>query len=284
MNIIDPHLHLFNLELGDYHWLQPTNSPHWPDKGIINKSFTEADLQLAKGLNLAGFVHIEAGFNNQQPELELAMLAEQCTLPFKSIAFADITGKNFADKINTLQQYSAFIGVRHILDEQAIAILSQPRVLQNLKHLEKQQLIFELQCDCSDNAVIELLVSHLQQVPNLALIIEHCGMSHSNTVSKNLRYGLTALASFEHCFIKCSGWEMRDRSWQFDQALLCISQIIDIFAEARVMLASNFPLSLFSSEYQQLWQNLRNAPHFSEQTVMALCYQNANRIYQLNLS
>ncbi|OUS32836.1 hypothetical protein A9Q98_00470 [Thalassotalea sp. 42_200_T64] len=282
MNIIDPHLHLFNLELGDYHWLQPKNPPYWPDKGIINKSFTEVDLQLTKGLNLTGFVHIEAGFNNQQPELELAMLTEQCTLPFKSIAFADITETNFYSKINVLQQHSAFIGVRHILDEQAIAILSQPLVLQNLKHLEKQQLIFELQCDCSDNAVIELLVSHLQQVPNLTLVIEHCGMSDSNTVSHNLRYGLTALANVEHCFIKCSGWEMRDRRWQFEQAILCIDQIIEIFGEHRVMLASNFPLCLFSGEYQQLWQSLLTSGRFSEKTLMALCYQNAKRIYQLN--
>lgn len=283
MNIIDPHLHLFNLELGDYHWLQPTNPPHWPDKDVINKSFTEADLQLAKGLTLAGFVHIEAGFNNQQPELELAMLTEQCTLPFKSIAFADITGKNFAEKINTLQQYSAFIGVRHILDEQAIKILSQPRVLENLKLLDKQQLIFELQCDCSDNAVIELLLSHLQQVPNITLVIEHCGMPHNNTVSNDLQTGLTALASFGHCFIKCSGWEMRDRAWQCAQAILCISQIIEIFGEHRVMLASNFPLCLFSREYQQFWQRLLTTERISEKILMALCCQNANRIYRLNL-
>ena len=30
--VIDPHLHLFNLEDGDYHWLQEGYEPEWSDK------------------------------------------------------------------------------------------------------------------------------------------------------------------------------------------------------------------------------------------------------------
>lgn len=44
MKFIDPHIHLFNLALGQYQWLKPENPPFWPDKNIINNNFTESDL------------------------------------------------------------------------------------------------------------------------------------------------------------------------------------------------------------------------------------------------
>ena len=46
MKIIDPHLHLFDLKQGDYHWLKEENPPFWPDKHLIKKSFKETDLTL----------------------------------------------------------------------------------------------------------------------------------------------------------------------------------------------------------------------------------------------
>ena len=44
MEIIDPHLHLFDLEQGNYDWLKPENPPAWPDKDQIRKNYSESDL------------------------------------------------------------------------------------------------------------------------------------------------------------------------------------------------------------------------------------------------
>ena len=66
MDILDPHLHLFNLKSGDYHWLSPDNPPFWSDKAVIAKNFNESHLLLSTPFNLKGFVHIEAGFDNAQ--------------------------------------------------------------------------------------------------------------------------------------------------------------------------------------------------------------------------
>ena len=94
MKIIDPHLHLFALELGHYHWLKAENPPFWPDKQHIYKSFDETDLMLTAPYSLAGFIHIEAGFDNEQPWRELAALEQSCNKPFRAIANIDLTSSS----------------------------------------------------------------------------------------------------------------------------------------------------------------------------------------------
>mgnify|MGYP000697276842 CR=1 FL=1 len=281
MKIIDPHLHLFNLEQGDYHWLKSNNQPLWPNKQIINRNFSEADLTLENTLTLAGFVHIEAGFDNDKPERELVWLEQHCTTLFKSIAFADICSADFTEQITTLQQHNSFAGIRHILDDQAEPILAHPHTLKNLKLLESLDLVFELQCDCSDMAIVKLLSAHLRVLPNLSIIINHCGAMNSNILNQELQNGLTTLAKHKRCFIKCSGWEMRDNNWQIEILAPLVSSVITIFGEQRVMLASNFPLCMFSLSYSQLWRHYTQLDGFSSQTLEALCFANAAKVYKL---
>ena len=121
IKIIDPHLHLFNLKQGDYQWLKAENPPFWSDKKIINHSFTEKDLQLSSPFELAGFVHIEAGFDNQQPWREIAWLEKTCSLPFRSIAGINLLlpSNEFQQTLDKLSKYQSVIGVREILDENA---------------------------------------------------------------------------------------------------------------------------------------------------------------------
>lgn len=116
MKIIDPHLHLFDLSQGEYSWLKPECPPFWSDKPLIAKNFSENDLTLAKPLTLAGFVHIEAGFDNQQPWREIAWLESTCKIPFRSIALLDITLPKalFLTQLESLMTYQSVVGVRYI--------------------------------------------------------------------------------------------------------------------------------------------------------------------------
>ena len=91
MQIIDPHVHLFDLAKGQYLWLKPENEPFWPDKAVINKNFSASDLSLSAPLSLYGFVHIEAGFDNLEPWREIAWLEQNCQDNFRAVAMLDIT-------------------------------------------------------------------------------------------------------------------------------------------------------------------------------------------------
>jgi predicted TIM-barrel fold metal-dependent hydrolase len=311
MKIIDPHLHLFDLEQGDFHWLKPSHAPFWPDKEKINRNFSESDLELPSPFALTGFVHIEAGFDNQQPWREIQWLESHCTLPFKSIAGIDLqlTPLKFSKMIEQLKVFDSVIGVRDILDENAVTYLSNPQVQSNLALLAKQQLIFELQMPIDNSVSVNLLADILCQNPSLLIVINHAGWppqqgsdateaehehQHQHEVQQ-WKEGIQLLSQFEQCTIKCSGYEMTDRNYSVQWQQRTIKQCIEAFGVNRVMLASNFPLCTFHSSYQKFWQQQLTSTELSTDEppsvqqsfvelsthdLAKLCHHNAKRIYR----
>ncbi len=282
IKIIDPHIHLFDLTKGSYQWLRPENPPFWPDKNIIAKSFSEQALTLSSPLTLAGFVHIEAGFDNEQPWREIAWLEDTCTQPFRSIAMLDVTLPKalFSQQLDKLMHYQSVVGIRYILDDDALAILSAKNTQDNLTLLSDKKLSFELQMPLVNTPAVNSLITLLQATPNLLLCINHAGSpSTDKTQQKEWLANLQRLAKFSQVFIKGSGYEMADRhypqSWQYKIIQLCIES----FGITRVMLASNFPLSLWHASYQDTWLTHTELPYSNEQ-LQQLCFSNAEQFYK----
>lgn len=290
MKIIDPHLHLFLLELGHYHWLKAENPPFWPDKQRINQDYNETDLMLAAPLSLAGFVHIEAGFDNQQPWRELEILEQSCNKPFRAIANIDLTAssQHFNSVIKKLTEYRSFVGVRHLLDEQALSLLTNKQVLTNINRLNDNGLIFEVQLALIEHAPVNALCEVISNNPEISFIINHAGFPPADidTIEwQRWQSNLTKLSGYPHVAIKCSGWEMTDRDCQASWLNNNLSLIFTIFGAKRVMLASNFPLCLFShSDYQSYWLSIISSDFFqklNKNEKSALCYDNALSWYRL---
>lgn len=281
--IIDPHLHFFNLQQGDYHWLKPNQPPLWPDKQKIYKNFTQSDLTLDSGLNLAGFVHIEAGFNNQQPWREIDWLEQHCIGSFKTVAFADITATSFADTLNQLTHRQSVVGIRHILDDQAAKILSADLTKQHFGLLAEKNFSFDAQLSLLDERSTDALVEMANLYKTVAIIINHAGRAPlQNAVNEHKiwQFNLQKLASCKNIAIKLSGWEMTDRTWQAHHASTVIHDSISTMGESRVMLASNFPLCLFTMPYKDLWETYAEQPDIEPKTFEKISYTNAKTWYK----
>ena len=296
MKIIDPHIHLFNLEQGDYHWLKPENPPFWPDKALINKTFNESELALSTPFQLVSFVHVEAGFDNNKPWRELTMLEQSCKRPFRAIATVDFTtsSQHFNKTLEKLILLPCFIGVRHILDEQALSLLTDAQVLKNVKAFnsfakkQNKTLIFETQLSLAKHAPVNALCNIINDNPKINFIINHAGFPPANMQTiewQCWQSNLSKLSQFDHVAIKCSGWEMTDRNYQQTWLNESMSLILSIFGANKVMLASNFPLCLFSKKsYQDYWQSILTSAFFlklTKQEKSALCYNNALNWYSL---
>lgn len=283
IKIIDPHLHFFNLKCGDYHWLQPHNPPFWPDKPSIHRSYSEHDLSLPSSIQLSGFVHIEAGFDNQRPWREIDWLENTTTLPFKSVATINLTNDptTFQSDINKLSKYPSLVGVRHILDEQTQAILSQPHVHENFAYLADYSLLFETQINGTDTQGIERLIHLAQAQPTLHFVINHGAFpppcdDEIEVWRANMKY----ISRCPNITVKTSGWEMINRRYSVDWVNFIVYELLSLFGQYRVMLASNFPLCTFSQSYTALWQ-LYLSLSMPESTKKRLIYDNALQIYQL---
>ncbi len=312
INIIDTHLHLFNLSQGDYHWLKTEKPPFWPDKSHINKDFTQKDLHLNETIFLSGFVHIEAGFNNANPWLELKYL-EQANAPLKNVdgkhspsmrtialLMLSLAPAVFTKHLNNCLKFKSFVGVRHILDEQALDILSSDNVSYNMQTLHNAKLIFEVQIafydpQTNDNtktrqsirAGINTLSELIKVNHNIRFIINHAGLPPENakqTAWREWQDNLKMLAGYPNVFLKFSGAEMTNRQYTEQWLNHVLAQCIAAFGDQRVMLASNFPLCLFSKDsYQDYWQTLLNLTVFkalSTSQKKALCHDNAFKIYK----
>ncbi|MFT2090540.1 amidohydrolase family protein [Paraglaciecola sp. 2405UD69-4] len=283
IKIIDPHLHLFNLNEGKYDWLKKQSPPFWPDKEKINRNFTEADLQLTKPLTLAGFVHIEAGFDNQQPWREIDWLEQNCSLTFKSVAFADISAMTFSNHIEQLIQRQSVVGIRDILDDRASEVLSLDSLKRHFSLLEQHSLSFDAQLSLQDTQSIRKLIKHAKEHPRLKIIINHCGWpldANTSSARKNWQSNLEALSQCENVAIKLSGWEMSDRNWEIPQVTGLILECLQVFGEKRVMLASNFPLCTFSHSYNELWQAYSHLEDVSKECYTNISFTNAFSWYQ----
>lgn len=287
MKIIDPHLHLFNLSAGQYHWLKANQPPFWPDKNVINKSFYESDLLLDSPLSLAGFVHIEAGFDNQSPWQEIDYLEQHCKLPYSSVAFADLTANDFSQTIDMLLRRDSVCGVRHILDDQAATLLANKKVRQNLQLLAYRNLSFDAQLPLTDRLAINHLTKILDNNPQLKVIINHAGWPPAEQQSElysTWQNNLQQLAEYPNVAVKLSGWEMTNRHWRVADMLPILRLSLDILGEKRVMLASNFPLCLWRESYQQLWQDYTEKLPLTTEQLTLLSHDNAASWYNLKLS
>lgn len=294
LSIVDPHLHLFDLQAGEYAWLKPENAPFWPDKSLICRNFDVNSLWLTHKLRFSGCVHIEAGYSNSHPEQELTYLNKHFDkyeqLKVGLIAYADITlpPKVFQKQLLQLASAARFKGLRYIFDDKAKELAENQAVFLNLSLLAKQQYIFELQFEVGCANAIGPVLKLLQALPELKVVLNHVGFapSHKKTPFLEWQDNIAKLACIENLHIKCSGFEMGNRHYTNEQIRKVIAHCLIHFGQKRLMCASNFPLTLFSCSYQMYWQNIRmavasmqtsNTPSLMED----LCANNAVNFYQL---
>jgi len=319
-NIIDPHVHLFDLEQGQYDWLKPESPPNWSDKNAICKSYSDADLQKQTAFSIAGYVHIEAGFDNKKGHRELANVEQRASLPHRSIGFIDITLEptKFINELDKQLEYQSAVGIRHILEPMELTenrpelckhdtestkihsiktLLENNNSFMNLGVLETHNGIFELQCDVNNRELVVQVFSFFQRLPNLQLVLNHAGFAppvfdlngQPNSAFNDWKINTQLLARLPNIALKCSGFEMLERGYGAAQMQAVFVHCIDVFGQANVMLASNFPLCEFSLSYEDYWQQtfavleqMIEEGLLDDKHKKALYFDNAFRIYRFS--
>lgn len=283
MDIVDPHLHFFFLNQGDYHWLKQRNAPFWSDKARIAKPFGERDIALSGQFRLRGYVHIEAGFDNVRPWREVNALYAHCTKPHRIVAGIDLPGPDFFPQLNALKRNERVSGLRYILDEQASELLGKPYIRHRLMECGRANLAFDCQLNINDTIAVKHLSAMAQHSKELKLIINHAGWPSDCRNSYAIwRRNLRTLSENSSIAIKLSGWEMTNRDYSMRFAQNVINDALDIMGDSRVMLASNFPLCLLSCDYLTLWQ--RYLAVTPPRYVQRLFCDNACHWYGLDLT
>lgn len=254
MPIIDPHLHFFDLSLGQYHWLTRGSGPNWPNLDKIRQHHHYADLANTE-FAVHSFVHIEAGFNNAKPSAELEWLASSTPehVPFKAISYIQIDSEPdiFEKQLTELLTAPNFIGIRDITEGQEYLRLLSDNTKTNLNMLAEHGLIFEAQFELCHLDVVEALVKSATLNPNFKIVINHAGFIDDH---HDYTKALLLLSKLNNIYIKFSGQEHCEQALEPSAKL---QLLLEYFGENRVMFASNYPVCLMRESYLKVWQGYK---------------------------
>ncbi|WP_454760495.1 amidohydrolase family protein [Caulobacter segnis] len=254
--IVDPHMHLWDLDRHYYAWLQDTplpNNPAGDMSGIAYKSYLLDDyLADAKGWNVVQAVHVECGLppKDQLSETDwLQSIADQRGVIGGIVAGANLDDPDVEAMLAAHASRKAVRGIRQIVnwhEDPTKTYGPSDKLLDDqwrkgFALLAKYGLSFDLQLYASQMATAAALAdAH----PDIPMIVNHAGMPTDRDEAGLVawREGLAELAKRPNVSCKISGLAMVDRSWTTASLKPFVLQVIETFGVERCMFASNFPV------------------------------------------
>lgn len=294
--IVDPHMHLWDLDRHYYAWLQDTPLPNNPagDMGpIAYRSYGLDDyLADAEGWNVVEVVHVECGLppKDQLSETDwLQALADERGVIGGIVAGANLDDPAVEAMLAAHAARRCTRGVRQIVNWHTDPAktygptdkLLDPQWRAGFALLAKYGLSFDLQLYASQMATAAALAdAH----PDIPVIVNHAGMPTDRDEAglAAWREGLAMLAARPNVSCKISGLAMVDRAWTTQSLKPFVLRVIETFGVERCMFASNFPVEKVHGSFTGFYAAYDAiTADFSDDERLALFAGSARRIYRL---
>lgn len=295
MQVIDPHVHFWQITSGNQPWLSEPVPNLLGDYAPMARDYGPNELRgESEAIELLGAVHVEADAVDPLEETRwLAELSDRGTpsLPSALVVGADLSRPDAAGILASQLALSDRIrGVRQILNVHANPLfdyvgrhyMNEPGWRDNFALLARHGLSFDLQLYPSQMPqAAELAAEH----PETLFILNHAGMyvdRQGVAGWRAWRDGLRMLAACDNVVIKLSGFGMLDHRWTVESLRPLILEAIDAFGTERAMFASNFPVDGLYARYDALWHAYADVvADASKAENAALFRENARRVYRL---
>lgn len=292
MQIVDPHIHLWDLSTGLYpHFEKPSKGPNGSNAAICRTYGLEEYLGEGEDeFDIAGAVHIEAFPTDPIGEAELVQgIADQSPIPIVLVGGGDLTAPDFPALLDRYKDFETFRGIRRVLNRHsnpalnyvARDFMNEPTFLDGLKELGRRGLSFDLQLYPHQMAQAAELAS---KAPDTLVVLNHAGMWADRSLAgwRAYKSGLRALADQPNVVAKISGIGMLDRHWTVESMRPIVLEVLDAFGVDRAMFASNFPVDKLYSEFVAVWRAFAAiAADFSDTEKAGLFRETARRTYRI---
>lgn len=298
MQIVDPHIHLWNLETHRYPWLEnPRSDSFISPYDAIAKTHELSDfLREAGDIEILKVVHVNGSHDPSDPVEESRWLQSIADDPKSGgrpngiVAEADLSRP---DVEKTLKRHTAFRGVRGIrqllnvhenpfYDYVGRHFMCDPAWQAGFKLLQNFGLSFDLHIYPSQMREAAVLA---KDNPETTIILNHTGMFvDRDTVAgwRTWRDGMRTLAACPNVMVKISGMGMLDHHWTVESVRPLVLETIDCFGIDRSMFASNFPVDGLYGSYPDLWRAYHACVGgLSEDEKAKLFHTNAERVYRI---
>ena len=296
MQVVDPHIHLWDLKTHHYPWLANPGTSFVGDARDLKHDYLIADLlRDAAPVQVLKLVHVDANHDPADPVEETRWLQQVADhegngLPDAIVAGADLSTDNAQEVLEGHAAFANMRGIRQILNVHANPLydyvgrhyMREPQWRKNFALLKRYSLSFDLQLYPSQmKEAAELAQEH----PDTQFIVNHAGMFVDRSSVEGFRAwrdGLRALAACPNVAVKISGLAMFDHQWSIESFRPYVLETIDTFGCERAMFASNFPVDRLFATYEGLWNAYVSiVKDLSDMEKDALVKSNAERIYRI---
>ena len=297
MQVVDPHIHLWDLKTHHYPWLANPGVSFVGDARELKHDYLLADLLREAGeVEVLKVVHVEANHDPADPVEEtrwlqgLANEAGSRGMPNGIVAGVDLSAP---DATQVLEGHAAFAntrGIRQILNVHENKLfdyigrhLMRDSVWREIfALLRRYDMSFDMQIYPSQ---MDEAVALAQAHADTQIIINHAGMfvDRSSVAGyRAWRDGMRKLAGCPNVTVKLSGFAMFDHQWTVESLRPYVLETIDAFGVERAMFASNFPVDRLFGSYEDLWRAYASiVADASVAEKDALFRRNAERVYRI---
>lgn len=260
--IIDTHVHFWNLHTLRYPWLESDRWKH------LRATFEPSDFrQIAH--DVIASVHVQAEMDHSEdPARETAWLyklrseaREGPSVPTVAVGYADLTASDLPAVLDRHQEYDFVRGIRQEAWfnpasetpelEHNVDLLSHPDWAKGLKELARRDLSFDLLVYAPQ---LRQAADVFGAVPDLQVVVDHLGLPASATSRVNWHADLQRFKDrVPNSYIKLSGlWGVASslRDPAIEEYVL---EALDIFGPDRSMFASNYPVDKTLGTYNEIW-------------------------------
>ena len=297
MQVVDSHIHLWDLKTHRYPWLDNPGVSFVGDARELKHDYLLDDLlRDADGIDVLKLVHVEANHDPADPVEETRWLqsvadrAESRGMPNAIVAAVDLSAPNAPAVLEAHAAFANTRGIRQILnvhenklfDYVGRHFMREPQWQQHFALLRRYDMSFDLQ----------LYPSQMEEAAALArahsetlFIVNHAGMfvDRSSVAGyRAWRDGMRLLAGCRNVAVKISGQAMFDHQWTVESLRPYVLETIDTFGVERAMFASNFPVDRLFGSYADLWHAYASiVDGASAAEKEALFRSNAERFYRI---
>jgi L-fuconolactonase len=251
MTVIDAHLHLWDLEAGEYAWLGPQHGP-------LHRTFTaeEARAELtAVGVDAAVLVQAE---DSEADTRSMLAVAERHDFVAGVVGWVRLNDPEVAERqLAAYGDHPAFRGVRHLVhDDPRDDFLDLPAVRTSLGLVAEAGLAF----DVPDAWPRHLpgLAGLADDLPGLTLVVDHLGKPpRGSAAMAEWEKALRAVAERPGVVAKVSGLQLAGQPFTTDALREVWDIALDAFGPARLMYGGDWPMTVPAGGYTPHWQVVR---------------------------
>jgi L-fuconolactonase len=283
MQIIDTHIHVWNLQKAKYDWLEG-------DTSILNRTYTINEIETDRiQENIVSGVLVQASCNMEDTRLMLDIAKQTnwiegvvCWLPLMD-TYA--TQKILEEEL-LLNPYCK--GIRHLIhDEKNAEWLLQPSVIESLKLLAKHNLTYDIVGILPQHINCALTIS--DKIPDLKMVFDHLNAPPIPTQEKFGTWGslMKLAAQHNNLYAKISGLGTAAGNFEnrtTEDIFPYVEFVVDHFGVEKCLCGGDWPVSSLANNYAVTWQQIKElvmdvVPNIEDQHK--IFYSNAKTFYKL---